>query len=130
MNFWDLLAVIVVCVAVANLAINVMRHRQNMAGVKSGYRGCGEGAPPTAPKTGSGVAPASFKISVNGHEHSWSRPTISYEDICALANKNPAHNPSCVYWSRTEKGQGLLRHGQSCAVREGMIIDCMVTGAA
>lgn len=76
--------------------------------------------------------PTIYTIKVNGVEMKTAgAPDISYEALCGIAKKDPAHNPTVVYTTNRpgdEQRAGSLRHGQTTRLEDGMIFDCLVTG--
>ena len=66
------------------------------------------------------------RIIVNGEEHKVEASHLTYEQIVALVY------PATVVYSRgaASKPQGILSRGQKVRVVDGMVIDCMMTGAA
>lgn len=70
-------------------------------------------------------------IFINGEPTKILVPSLTYEDICRLAGKNPAHNPSLTIMRADTKVAGfILTHGKSYEVMLGDSINCMVTGNA
>lgn len=78
-----------------------------------------------------------MKIIVNAREYDWKLETISYEDICKLADKKGT--PACTWTIRNSDGSRLggqlfptnLDHpNHSIPVVGGMIINCANTNRA
>jgi hypothetical protein len=53
---------------------------------------------------------------------------FTYEEIAALAGRDPAHNPTITYHDGNRSG--MLSHGESVTVENGMVFNCFVTGGA
>lgn len=78
-----------------------------------------------------------FTVNINGSDVSVTPDDgrMSYEDICKLAEQPPETNP-VVKWrikrDTDAKGRtnGLLSHGESVALVNGMTFNCVVTGNA
>lgn len=71
----------------------------------------------------------STPIRLNGDIIKIKQGVLTYEEICELSGYKPEYCPSCVYSNRNGV-DGTLTKGQSIAVREGLIINCMYTGNA
>lgn len=72
-----------------------------------------------------------MKISINGKEHEYEGPTITHEQIVALAGQ-PVH-ASVVYSSKRNGDShrsGTTYSGKSIAVDDGMRFTAVVTGNA
>jgi hypothetical protein len=76
--------------------------------------------------------PHTFHIIVNTRPKDWNEPTISFEQLIALAFANPPSGPTVEFtitYSQGEspKHEGTLQPGQSVNVRDGMIFDVTAT---
>lgn len=69
------------------------------------------------------------RIIVNGAVKYWQGETITYEDVCGLAQQ-PLYASMTFSKAPGEKRQGILSKGESTKVGDGTIFNAVVTGSA
>ena len=74
-----------------------------------------------------GEMKANYKINVNGVEREWLSFKISYEQLCELTGIDKKHNPSVTYSAKHSKESGILHHGQSVNIIDGVIFNIHIT---
>jgi hypothetical protein len=71
------------------------------------------------------------KIVINGRDHDWNLPEITYEQVVDLA-RQPRHS-TVTYWGRPKddyQRMGSMYAGKTVSVEDGMHFDAVVTGNA
>jgi hypothetical protein len=70
------------------------------------------------------------EIIINGDKVPWTKPTISHEEICELANQPTYASVAYSYKVRQGTLSGVTFKDKVVSVYPGMKFDCVVTGNA